>query len=70
MWSWITRGGGPFDRTPDVTCKNSSLARRGGVVVKAGLESLGLWIERLGRIVSAAGPMGEAREPSARCFLF
>ena len=70
MWSGITRGGGPFDRTPDVTCKNSSLARCAGVAAIVGFESLGLLAVRFGRIVSAAGPMGEAREPSARRSLF
>jgi hypothetical protein len=41
----ITRGGGPFDRTPDVTRGRWNLNRRGGVVAIAGFESLGLAME-------------------------
>ena len=66
----ITRGGGLLDRAPDVTRGRWNLSRRGGVVAIAGFESLGLWIERLGRIVSAVEPMGGTREPLARHFLF
>ena len=66
----ITRGGGWFGRVLDMTRGRWNLNRRGGVVAIAGFESLGLWIERLGRIVSAVEPMGVAREPLARHFLF
>ena len=60
--AWIIRRARPFDRTPDSVRRNSNVAQCGAVVAIAGFESLGLWIGRLGRIVSAVGPMGEAHE--------